>query len=297
MKKHLIICLVTGLFAGTIIFGAVTFSGVQNGKTRQGPYLGENPPGLRPQVLGKDFVSTPAVSEFSCCFSQDAREFYFARQIGPQNFTIFYTQEMSQGWTEPAPAPFSGEYFNHEPHISSDGKKIFWGSVRPLPDGEEKYAVWVADRTTEGWGIPSPLGFEAMYITTTKNGVIYYTARGRGGACIARTEPDNGEFLHTLLAEPILSDYWDGHPCIAPDESFLIFDSENRPEQELCGLFISFRTDNNQWTQPQNMKSAISKGRFAMLSQDGKYLFFSAPGEGEGKDLYWVDIKIIEEFR
>ncbi len=262
-----------------------------------GPYLGEKPPGSKPKVFGRDFVSTADVSEFSCCFSRDGREFYFARQVGPQKFTIFWTRETADGWSTPEPAPFSQNYFNHEPSISSDGSRLYWGSVRPLPNGEEKYSVWFADRIPGGWSPPTPLGFDAMYITATSQGVLYYTARGKGGACIARAEPENGDYRHTILRPPILSNYWDGHPCIAPDESCLIFDSENRPDQEKCGLFISFKTQGGGWSEPQNMQRVISKGRFAMFSPDGRYVFFSAPGQGEGKDLYWVDAGIIQTGR
>ena len=136
-----------------------------------------------------------------------------------------------------------------------------------------------------------------MYVTSSRNGTLYYTDRGRGGACLARAIPENGQYKREILGEPLLSDYWDGHPCIAPDESYLIFDSEDRPESDECGLFITFKNEAGKWTDPVNMKRAITKGRFAMLSPDGKYLFFSAPGQGEGKDIYWVDAKIVEMFR
>jgi hypothetical protein len=41
----------------------------------------------------------------------------------------------------------------------------------------------------------------------------------------------------------------------------------------------------------------ISRGRYAMLSADGRYRFFSAPGRGEGQDIYWVDAEIVDMFR
>ncbi len=263
----------------------------------QGPYLGQEPPGLTPKVFAPDFVSTKDVSEFSCTFSKDGKEFYFARNTGPQQFTILYTKDTGNGWTEPEPAPFSGDYFNHEPYVSFDGNKIYWGSMRPLPDGKTEYSIWVADRTSDGWGTPYPLGFPAMYVTSNSTGTLYYTGRGRGGACLAKAELKDGEYVTEILGEPLISDYWDGHPCIAPDGSYIIFDSENRPENEECGLFISFKKENGNWTEPVNMKQVISKGRYAMFSPEGKYIFFSAPGEGEGKDLWWISAEVVEKLR
>lgn len=261
-------------------------------------YFGQKPPGLTPEVFAPGVVSTDNVSEFSCCISPDGREFYFTRATQGVQFTIYVTKNVNGNWTEPELASFSGEFFNHEPYITYDNSQIFWGSMRPLPDGTTKYAMWTAVREDDGWGEPYPLGFRAMYVTMSRNGTLYYTGTGRGGACLARAIPDGqGGYSQETLPEPLLADYWDGHPCIAPDESFIIFDSETRPEQEECGLFISFRSENGKWTKPENMKSVISKGRYAMLSPDSKYLFFSAPGKGSGKDIYWISSKIIEEFR
>jgi hypothetical protein len=40
------------------------------------------------------------------------------------------------------------------------------------------------------------------------------------------------------------------------------------------------------------MIDKIPAGRFAMISPDGKYLFYSTNG-----DLYWINAKIITELR
>lgn len=270
----------------------------QQAETLKGSSIGQKPPGLIPEVFAPGVISTDNVSEFSCCISPDGNEFYFARATENIQFTIYLSRKVNGSWGEPELASFSGKYFNHEPYITNDAKQIFWGSKRPLPDGTTKYAIWTAKREENEWGVPYPLGFKAMYITMSRNGTVYYTGTGRGGACLSRAIPDGqGGYIHEILPEPLLSDYWDGHPCIAPDESFIIFDSENRPGQEECGLFISFRRENGGWTEPENMNKVISKGRYAMLSPDGKYLFFSAPGNGSGKDIYWVSSKVIENFR
>ena len=80
---------------------------------------------------------------------------------------------------------------------------------------------------------------------------------------------------------------------VAPDESYLIFDSENRPKTGECRLWTSFQKEGGTWTVPTNMESIIhNKAGYAMLSPDGKYLFFSA-----GSDIYWMDAKIIKEIK
>jgi len=258
----------------------------------KGPYLGQEPPGITPLKFAPGFISTDE-KEFSCTFSSDGKEFYFTRMGKNEQYTIFFTHETESGWTKPQIADFSGDYFNHEPYISNDGQTLFFGSIRPLPDGKNEYSIWMAMRLYGKWGDLKPLDFPAMYVTETENKTIYFTGRGRGGACLARACFSNGAYQETeILGEPLISDYWDGHPCIAPDESWLIFDSENRPNAKECGLFISFKDEDGSWTKPKHMIEKIPFGRFAMLSPDGKYLFFSSQG-----DIYWISSSVIEDLR
>jgi Tol biopolymer transport system component len=53
------------------------------------------------------------------------------------------------------------------------------------------------------------------------------------------------------------------------------------------------------WTEPENLGNKIntSANEFGpFLSPDGKYLFFCRH-DGKKGDIYWVDIKIINDFR
>jgi len=271
---------------GTVLIGT------QDIKPLKGSYIGQDPPGNKPKVFAPGFVST-SEKEFSITFSPEGKECYFSRTGSNGQYSIFVTKETESGWTEPAEADFAGGTFSHEPYISIDGQTLFFGSLRPLPDGKSEYSIWTLNWRGQNWTNLQPLGFFAMYVTQTKEGTLYFTSRGQGGACLAKALYQNGRYQEPeILGEPFLSDYWDGHPCVAPDESWLIFDSENRPEAKECGLFISFRTENGGWTTPHHMIDKIPSGRFAMISPDGQYLFYSTKG-----DIYWIDAKIIEELK
>jgi tetratricopeptide (TPR) repeat protein len=74
----------------------------------QGEYLGQKPPGLKPEVFAPGIVSTRGGHEFSCTFSPDGKEFYFNR--GPDIFVCRWEKE---GWTAPEPAPFNSRYLDH----------------------------------------------------------------------------------------------------------------------------------------------------------------------------------------
>ena len=271
----------------------------------KGPYLGQKPPGLTPELFAPGIVSTEGYKEFGCTFSPDGEEFYFTRgSIELRQNTIMVCQYQDGRWTVPAPASFSGTHYDDEPHISVDGSLLFWGSERPKPViSERKYGLWMAERSRELWGEPHYYG-QGMYVTSAKNRTIYYTVRtGEVDWGIVKARYINGRYAEPeLLDGGVDSPYFDAHPCIAPDERFLIFDSK-RPgavggEGDI-DLYICFPDTDGDWGKAVHMGNKINspeQDHVASLSPDGKYLFF-ARGAPERWDIYWVNAKIIEDFK
>lgn len=95
---------------------------------------------------------------------------------------------------------------------------------------------------------------------------------------------------------------WTAHPFIAPDESYLIWDSEREGGFGASDLYISFRQENGSWGPAINMgKEVNSSGwdAYATVTPDGKYMLFNR-GMNEDNtnvDIYWIDAKIIEQLR
>jgi hypothetical protein len=58
------------------------------------------------------------------------------------------------------------------------------------------------------------------------------------------------------------------------------------------GLYVSFKNEEGGWDAPASMKEHTGEGGVAMISPDGKYLFYTDKG-----DIYWVSTKIIEMLR
>ncbi len=266
----------------------------------KGPYLGQNPPGLEKEIFAPGIVSTKSGHEFSCTFSADGKEFYFNRGM-----TIMVCRWEKEGWTAPESAPFNGYFRNHEPHITADNQMLYFGSMRPNPERpemENPYGIWKVERTENGWGKPSYVGY-GMYVTTTKEGTIYITdidyEDGKKHT-IARTKLVNdrfGPFERQIggVISPEPGRMAGRHPCIAPDESFLIFDSYTiDPPGGNAQLFICFRKSDGSWGNATNLSVILgTEGNIAAsLSPDGKYLFFEVES-----DIYWVDATIIEELK
>lgn len=87
---------------------------------------------------------------------------------------------------------------------------------------------------------------------------------------------------------------------VAPDESYLIFTSEDRLSgQSGMNLYIGFHQPMGTWTEPRNMESTINASGvevFASTSLDGHNLFF-ASGRNGNVDIYWVEAAVIERLR
>ena len=64
-------------------------------------------------------------------------------------------------------------------------------------------------------------------------------------------------------------------------------------------LFISFREKDGSWSKAVNMGkdiNSLQSDYSAIISADGKYIFFSSSRSGN-IDIYWVDAKIINRLK
>jgi hypothetical protein len=148
-------------------------------------------------------------------------------------------------------------------------------------------------------------GFEYAH-SNSKKGTIYFSSRRLGSFDIFSANWVDHKFQRPKLLENGIntSGYEDG-PFIAPDESYLIFESQ-RPEgiEGSIDLFICFKQKDGRWSHPKNMGPKINtkySERFARVSPDGKYLFFGSNRrqltDNLYYDIYWIDAKVIDELK
>jgi hypothetical protein len=280
-------------------------------------YIGQKPPGMVAELFAPGVVSTHSYEHSAPAFSPDGSVVVWT--VVDSTFRAHMVEMRFENgrWSKPASPTFADTTADdYYPSFSPDGKRLFFSSRRKLPAGYRQSGdirIWEVERNKDGWGKPVPFdtaisrGNEYAH-SVTKNGTIYFSSSDGGGPSfnIRKSEKINGRNTKPgLLPYNINSvDYEDG-PYVAPDESFLIFESQ-RPEgaDAALGLYISFRLDNGQWGLPVNMGTKINSGRgerFARLSPDGKYLFFGSfrnmSGTNRGADIYWIDAKVIDELR
>lgn len=273
-----------------------------------GKYLGQKKPGTEPLIFAPGIVSSIAYEHSAPVFSPDGKEVYWTVLSG-QGY-IFSMKLVDGKWTMPRMAPFSGEHADFYPFFSPEGKKLFYTSYRPLEEGKKNpgygITIWFVEREGEGWLPPKPVGppintgYEFGF-SLAKNGTLYFTRGGGGSFDIYRSEIVNGRYIEPKkLPKPVNSGYDEDRPFIAPDETYLIFESE-RPAKSGTGggLFVCFRKPDGSWTEPVNMDEkidSVSRSSFPYVSPDGKFFFFGSKKNGNN-DIYWVDAKFIEELR
>jgi len=300
-----------------------------------GEYLGQSPPGLEPEMFAEGLLSTALHDDGAPRFSPDGREVYFRKWGVPHDVMGFMSRDGDR-WSAPTLFREFGRFVVSVPIFKPDGTGAYFLSRRPLEgDGEPAdYNVWFAEKGPKGWG---PLTAVGPPLSTPENdypysisaaGTIYLQAKYEdtlGGYDIyySRLVDGSHEKARNLDA-PVNTEFNEGAPFVAPDESFIIYSSFGEPDSlGSIDLYVTFRSEDGTWTPGVNLGPDVnspSADKFPSLSPDGKYLFFVShrgadrsyvfsdmtydelmrrnlgPRNGEG-DIYWVSAEVIHRLR
>lgn len=286
-----------------IISFALLLSACNSSKQKDFPpiedrYFGQKVPDLIPKVFAPDILS-PKESFEGGMFSQDMKEFYFTRKNGGYKERAFFViRYENNSWGKAVETDLKW------PRFSEDGNTLYVG---------KEYRK----RTDTGWSEPKSIGKflknQAHGWSISSNGTYYYAVYQKEDRNI------NGSLYYCPLVDgkyenpvkmnaEINTGEYIAHPFIAPDESYLIWDVRREGGYGQADLYISFKQKDNSWSAPRNMGQAINsemQESSPMVTQDGKYLFFTR-GEWiekeDGKTYYvgkkhWVDAQIIENLK
>jgi Tol biopolymer transport system component len=270
------------------------------------------PPSPEAELFGDGIVST-ADFETHPSFTPDGRTLYFVKST-PQfsDWKIYQSERTETGWSAPKMAPFSGTYRDADPYVTADGKRLYFISDRPV-DGKPKedMDIWVMERTAEGaWGPPRNLGAPVnspgseWLPRPAANGTLYFGSDrpgGHGKTDLYRSKLVNGTYAEPENLGPAINSGADEYePCIAPDESFLVFMAAGRPDDTGGGdLYISYSKD-GAWTAPRNLGPTFNRRGLDIapyLSLDGKWLYFASGRKAGGRnglgDIYRVPVETL----
>ena len=268
----------------------------------RGPYLGQKPPGLRPEVFAPGIVSSSRAVEFSVALSPDGKELYFTRRRDGGENTIMVSRWGKDGWTAPEVAAFNQGFPSNEPYITPDGRRLYYGSNRTRPGADRaEYAIWVVERTASGaWGEPRYHG-PGMFVSAARNGHLYMTdvtrIVGPDRPVVVYPRAGNGYGAPQRLGGGVNSPAVADHAFVAPDESYVLFDSPNRPGGQggYGDLYICFKKPDGTWGEALNLGDDINTPATEfgpMVTPDGKYVFYCTRW-----DIYWFSAEVIERMR
>ncbi len=199
-----------------------------------GPYMGQEPPGMKPEIFSPGFICLDNRYEYGFGFSPEGNEFAFTLTNSTWGyFELLYTTMDPNGqWSEPHRPEFVGDRIQSlYPFFTSDGNKVFFAS--PLYQSSPWDSdIFYSERTDSGWSEPINMGAPVnstgmeFRLSMTDGGTIYFISNKEGNSNIYLSQLVDGAYRDVeKLGIPINTTGPEASPFIAPDESYLIFES------------------------------------------------------------------------
>ncbi len=268
---------------------------------------------LQPAVFQPGNISTEAV-EYCSALSLSGQEFYFARSndkwgMGDMKSSIYYSINNDDRWSIPVEVSFSGKYDDKDPHLTSDGRTMYFISRRPSMTNQVSADIWMVEKDEmDKWGTPirlnNPVNSQGNEYSpcTDNNGNLYFASDRSGGygqGDLYMAEKVNGEFTVPInLGNSINSDKGEWNLDINGNGKLIIFEASQR-EQNLSSygdLYITFKS-NNRWTIPQNIKELNTTGSdlHPHLANNESTLFYTSSDslKSTNTNIYFIEFKTI----
>lgn len=262
----------------------------------KGAYMGQKTPGLTAQPFAPGTISTKGW-ELEGMFAPGMKEFYYTIDLAEghkgKKFspTVIGFKLKNNTWRKFTQFPRSGEIV-----FSEDGNTMYMA---------KKYR----ERTTEGWSELKSLGplidkkeYGIMRLSASKQGTYVFDDY-KSNDLIRISKLINGQRQAPVeIGKQINTGKWTAHPVIAPDESYIIWDSEREGGFGKSDLYISFKQANGDWGKAINMGPEVNSAEsdfYASVTPDGKYILFNRTIDREKRDIdiYWSSAEIIERLR
>jgi hypothetical protein len=254
----------------------------------EGPYLGQKPPGIVAEPFAPGIISKKSW-DGEGIFAPGMKEFYYTTKGGKYTHrTVIGFRQENNIWTKYLEFPRNGETA-----FSPDGKRWY------MAEGYK-------DRIGDGWSERKSLGpmfdrkdWGLMRLTASAIGTYVFDDYKNKVIRISRLK--NGERQTPRKMDSVVNTgQWTAHPFIAPDESYLIWDSEREGGFGGNDLYISYRQKDGTWGPAINMGDKVNSDRedfYPSVTPDGKYIIFNRNIAEGNTDIYWVDAQIIETLR
>jgi Tol biopolymer transport system component len=304
--RHKVILI--GLIIPVIMF--YSFAEQKNFPILKGPYLGQKPPGIIPQIFAPGIISTD-ISEGCSGWGNNMEYFVFQRWIDRKP-KLYIMNQVDGRWSEPVLLSFAEKFQIGDFTIAPDGKTLVFASrifLDEIGGGGEGCNIWMVKKTGVGWSKPAPLGMEIntkyheSYPCLANNGNLYFFSRrpaGYGDSDLYISKVKNGKYqIPTNLGAKLNTQYHEWDTYVAPNEGYMIYCSTKPGGLGSDDLYVTFKQMDGSWSKPVHMGKEINSQKSEnrpYISPDGKYLFYASTKSGN-RDIYWVDAKILDSLK
>jgi len=274
-----------------------------------GPYLGQRPPGMTPEVFAPGVVSRDGIQMKLTMTANGSEILYTERDPATNAASFILRSRVGDSWSEPVALPYSKVYMDIEPSLSPDGMKILFVSNRPASgEGEPGKIpdIWMAEKIGDQWGPPVRLGppiftndpadIEAHPAFLPDGGIYFMRQNGKTRRLFqaARRGDRFAEPVAIPLKEDLLAFQFSG-PCFSPDGRTMLMHSRKEAGFGNWDLYVAFKDESGGWSELRNLGPAVNTDKpesSPTFSSDGQYIFFTRE-----TDLYWVSAEVLDELR
>lgn len=271
-----------------------------------GPYMGQEPPGMIPKIFAPGIISLPGRFERAPNFYMNGKEFYFTI-IEPDfsNQEIFFSTCDDKGeWSALEEIIFSRSLrTTADVSLTSDGSKLCFTSNHGKSDFWDN-DIWISEREGDWWSEPTKLSsrFNSSQgewgACILNNGTVYF------GRSITSTNSDlyysrliNGAYEAPRTVQGVNTGVFEWDPFVDENETYMIFKSNRPGGYGATDLYISFKSDpEGSWTTPMNLGPIMNtsiQDDCGSVTPDGKYYMFARRDGNQEMDVYWVDVGAI----
>ena len=306
MLFRLILFALMGFCAAYCAFPQNSGDGSLEIYTGMSPYFGQELPGPKPELFAPEIFNHTEGYHSPVVFSNDLTEAFWSPM--DRDHSLLYS-ELSDGvWSKPVALSFGLSRGIGDPFFWRDGTRLYFLSYEPPhgSSGPERERLWYTQQVNGEWEKPVCLDpLLARHPTHWKGsasdqGTLFFTSEINvdvSGQDIYYALFRDGHLTSPqAIGNSVNTNGWEFGPCIAPDESFLIFTRRDNITRK-TDLYISFKSGEGGWSTAVELSPGINSDENDLcpsLSPDGKYMFFLSTREGNSR-IYWVEIAGIIE--
>ena len=255
-----------------------------------------------PKLFAEGVINTSA-DEYNPSFTPDGKTVYFTRRIDRKgNEAIMFSRQENGKWTAPQTAEFSGKFYDKEPFVSPDGKRVFFASMRPNGrDEKANFDIWIVEKRGNGWSEAKNPGAKVNssgydnYPSVAADGTLYFASVRTGGRKdndLYRSRLVDGEYQKAEnLGDAINGGATEADPFVAPDQRYLIFSSDREGGAGEGDLYISFN-ERGKWTLPQSLGKIVNTPDYEYTPLVFKDTFYFSRGWGDIFEMPLKDLNL-----